>query len=53
MLSNYINNMMKLTEKIGEENLESELEKVVYIFGYLSDKDMFQEFYRRQLVKDY
>jgi cullin 1 len=51
MLSNYCDNMMKTTEKIGEENLDGELEKVVYIFGYLSDKDMFQEFYRRQLSK--
>merc|ERR1712176_1201619 len=35
----------------GEDKLDAELERIVALFGYISDKDMFQEFYRRQLSK--
>ena len=41
---------MKNTDKAGEE-LEPLMEKIVGLFGYISDKDMFNEYYRRQLSK--
>jgi len=51
LLSTYCDYVMKSTDKIGEEKLEDLLEKIVRLFAYISDKDMFQEFYRRQLSK--
>lgn len=51
LLSTYCDTIMKSTDKVGEEKLDELLEKIVRLFGYISDKDMFQEFYRRQLSK--
>lgn len=51
LLSTYCDTVMKSTEKFGDENMEELLERIVKLFGYISDKDMFQEFYRRQLSK--
>ena len=35
----------------SDEALEDKLEKVVRLFSYLSDKDIFAEFYKKQLAK--
>lgn len=43
--------LKKTGEKMGEKELEETLEKVVKLFTYLSDKDLFAEFYRKQLAK--
>lgn len=51
LLSTYCDAIMKTTDKVGEDKLEEVLERIVRLFGYISDKDMFQEFYRRQLSK--
>jgi len=51
LLSTYCDTIMKATDKVGEDKLDELLEKIVRLFGYISDKDMFQEFYRRQLSK--
>lgn len=40
-----------LASSSGASEIEDLLENVVKLFGYISDKDMFQEFYRRQLSK--
>lgn len=51
LLSTYCNIIMNSTEKVGEDKLDELLENIVQLFGYISDKDMFQEFYRRMLSK--
>eukprot|EP01059_Diplonema_ambulator_P005428 TRINITY_DN1515_c0_g2_i2.p1 TRINITY_DN1515_c0_g2~~TRINITY_DN1515_c0_g2_i2.p1 ORF type:complete len:776 (+),score=305.97 TRINITY_DN1515_c0_g2_i2:39-2330(+) len=52
LIANYCDMLMKnVVEKIGEDELEDILEQVVAVFGYISDKDLFQEFYRKQLSK--
>ena len=38
--------MKNSTEKMGENELEEILEQVVSLFGYINDKDLFQEFSR-------
>jgi cullin 1 len=50
LLSTYADNLMKNTDKAGED-LETFMDKIVRLFGYISDKDMFNEYYRRQLSK--
>eukprot|EP01080_Neovahlkampfia_damariscottae_P009387 gene9387-1598_t len=50
LLSTFCDTLMKNTDKVGEE-LEPLMEKIVGLFGYISDKDMFNEYYRRQLSK--
>ena len=52
LLSHFCDNLLKKSgERLSEEALEDKLEKVVRIFGYLSDKDLFAEFYKKQLAK--
>lgn len=52
LLSNFCDNLLKKSgERLSEEALEEKLEKVVRLFGYLSDKDIFAEFYKKQLAK--
>jgi cullin 1 len=52
LISNFCDVILKKTgEKMGEKELEETLEKVVKLFTYLSDKDLFAEFYRKQLAK--
>ncbi|KAL0489730.1 cullin [Acrasis kona] len=51
LLSTYCDTIMKSTDKVGEDKLEDLLERIVHLFGYIDDKDMFQEYYRRQLSK--
>ena len=38
-------------EKLNEGEVEENLEKVVQLFSYLTDKDLFAEIYRNQLAK--
>jgi len=38
-------------EKLSESEVELNLEKIVQLFSYLTDKDMFAEIYRNQLAK--
>lgn len=38
-------------EKLGDDEIEAYLEKVVLLFSYLSDKDIFAEIYRDMLAK--
>ena len=52
LLSNFCDNLLKKSgERLSDEALEDKLEKVVRLFGYLSDKDIFAEFYKKQLAK--
>lgn len=52
LLSNFCDNLLKKSgERLSDEALEDKLEKVVRLFGYLSDKDVFAEFYKKQLAK--
>lgn len=51
LLATFCDKLMKDTGKLGEQALEDILEKVVRLFGYISEKDLFQEFYRKQLSK--
>jgi len=52
LLSNFCDNLLKKSgERLSDEALEEKLEKVVRLFGYLSDKDIFAEFYKKQLAK--
>jgi len=38
-------------EKLSESEVEETLDRIVQIFSYLTDKDMFAEIYRNQLAK--
>jgi cullin 1 len=38
-------------EKLSDEQVEDYLEKIVFVFSYLTDKDLFAEIYRNQLAK--
>lgn len=52
LLSLYCDTLLKSSgEKMSDEAIENTLEKVVQLFAYLSDKDMFSEFYRKQLSR--
>eukprot|EP01060_Flectonema_neradi_P012917 TRINITY_DN1970_c0_g1_i1.p1 TRINITY_DN1970_c0_g1~~TRINITY_DN1970_c0_g1_i1.p1 ORF type:complete len:764 (+),score=141.53 TRINITY_DN1970_c0_g1_i1:35-2326(+) len=52
LIANYCDMLMKNSgEKMGEDELEDLIERVVALFGYINDKDLFQEFYRKQLSK--
>ena len=51
LLSNFCDNLLKRSgERLSDEALEDKLEKVVRLFGYLFDKVIFSQFYRRQLL---
>jgi len=52
LLSNFCDNLLKKSgERLSDDALEDKLEKVVRLFCYLSDKDIFAEFYKKQLAK--
>jgi len=52
LLSNFCDNLLKKSgERLSDDALEDKLEKVVRLFCYLSDKDVFAEFYKKQLAK--
>lgn len=38
-------------EKLSDEAIEETLEKVVKLLAYISDKDLFAEFYRKKLAR--
>ena len=49
LLSNFCDNLLKKSgERLSDDALEDKLEKVVRLFCYLSDKDIFAEFYKKQ-----
>lgn len=39
------------SEKLSDEAIEDTLEKVVKLLAYISDKDLFAEFYRKKLAR--
>lgn len=39
------------TEKLSDEETEQQLDKVVKLLAYISDKDLFSEFYRKKLAR--
>jgi hypothetical protein len=51
LLSTFCDNIMKTGGDKLEGEIDSNLDKIVMLFSYLSDKDMFAEFYRKQLAK--
>jgi len=52
LLSNFCDNLLKKSgERLSDDALDDKLEKVVRLFSYLSDKDIFAEFYKKQLAK--
>eukprot|EP01012_Entosiphon_sulcatum_P037927 TRINITY_DN4889_c0_g1_i1.p1 TRINITY_DN4889_c0_g1~~TRINITY_DN4889_c0_g1_i1.p1 ORF type:complete len:769 (-),score=186.60 TRINITY_DN4889_c0_g1_i1:539-2845(-) len=52
LLANYCDLLMKNSaDKMSDDDLEEVLDKVVSLFGYISDKDLFHEFYRKQLSR--
>ena len=53
LLSTYIDFLMRVDGgiKLFEDELHSRLDKLVKLFAYIHDKDIFLEFYRKQLAK--
>jgi cullin 1 len=52
MLASYCDGFLKTGgERMTEKQVEEELGKVVQLFGYLQDKDLFEEIYRNLLAK--
>ncbi|XP_057994527.1 cullin-1 isoform X3 [Hevea brasiliensis] len=53
LLSTFCDNILKKggSEKLSDEAIEEMLEKVVKLLAYISDKDLFAEFYRKKLAR--
>jgi len=52
LLSTFCDRVLKSGgEKLSDAEVEENLEKVVQLFSYLTDKDLFAEIYRNQLAK--
>ncbi|KAK4283529.1 hypothetical protein QN277_000471 [Acacia crassicarpa] len=53
LLATFCDNILKKggSEKLSDEAMEETLEKVVKLLAYISDKDMFAEFYRKKLAR--
>eukprot|EP00898_Chlorokybus_atmophyticus_P003604 jgi/Chlat1/4244/Chrsp27S04315 len=53
LLATFCDNLLKRggTEKLSDEAIEDTLEKVVKLLAYISDKDLFAEFYRKKLAR--
>ncbi|KAF3795761.1 Cullin-1 [Nymphaea thermarum] len=53
LLANFCDNILKKggSEKLSDEAIEETLEKVVKLLAYISDKDLFAEFYRKKLAR--
>jgi len=54
LLATYCDSLLKASGEmrhLSEDAIEEKLERVVRIFSYLSEKDLFGEFYRKQLSK--
>eukprot|EP00696_Hemimastix_kukwesjijk_P013473 gnl/Hemi2/26882_TR9048_c0_g1_i1.p1 gnl/Hemi2/26882_TR9048_c0_g1~~gnl/Hemi2/26882_TR9048_c0_g1_i1.p1 ORF type:complete len:769 (-),score=241.55 gnl/Hemi2/26882_TR9048_c0_g1_i1:48-2156(-) len=51
MMATYCDSLLKKDCKMSEQQIEEMLEKVVMLFGYIQEKDVFAEFYRKLLAK--
>ncbi|KAF5731466.1 cullin-1-like [Tripterygium wilfordii] len=53
LLSTFCDNILKKggSEKLSDEAIEETLDKVVKLLAYISDKDLFAEFYRKKLAR--
>ncbi|KAL2892031.1 Cullin-1 [Bienertia sinuspersici] len=53
LLATFCDNILKKggSEKLSDEAIEDSLEKVVKLLAYVSDKDLFAEFYRKKLSR--
>eukprot|EP00300_Choanocystis_sp_HF-7_P004185 c13202_g1_i1.p1 GENE.c13202_g1_i1~~c13202_g1_i1.p1 ORF type:complete len:768 (+),score=175.66 c13202_g1_i1:61-2304(+) len=52
LLSTFCDTVLRATgEKLTEQAMEETLTNVVHLFSHLNDKDMFSEFYRKQLAR--
>ena len=52
LMSTYCDTILKTGgEKLSDDEVESRLQKIVELFSYLTDKDLFAEIYRNQLAK--
>ena len=53
LLATFCDNILKKGggDKMGDEAIEETLEKVVKLLAYISDKDLFAEFYRKKLAR--
>ncbi|RAL39099.1 hypothetical protein DM860_011585 [Cuscuta australis] len=53
LLASYCDNILKKggSEKLSDEDIEETLDKVVKLLAYISDKDLFAEFYRKKLSR--
>lgn len=53
LFANFCDNLLKKggSEKLSDEAIEESLEKVVKLLAYISDKDLFAEFYRKRLAR--
>ena len=51
-LAQYVDTMLRSgTKDSSEESIETRLDKVVTLFRYLQDKDIFEDYYKRHLSK--
>lgn len=53
LMANFCDNLLKKGggEKLSDDAIESTLDKVVKLLAYISDKDLFSEFYRKKLAR--
>ncbi|KAM7501267.1 hypothetical protein LguiB_000171 [Lonicera macranthoides] len=53
LLASFCDNILKKggSEKLSDEAIEETLDKVVKLLAYISDKDLFAEFYRKKLSR--
>jgi len=51
LLNFYVDNLLKGTVKLSEQQLDETLEAIVRLFSYVDDKDVFYLAYRRSLSK--
>nr|GEW53910.1 cullin-1-like [Tanacetum cinerariifolium] len=53
LLATFCDNILKKggSEKLSDEAIEDTLEKVVKLLAYISDKDLFAEFYRKKFAR--
>ncbi|KAG5567694.1 hypothetical protein RHGRI_003033 [Rhododendron griersonianum] len=53
LLASFCDNILKKggVEKLSDEAIEDTLDKVVKLLAYISDKDLFAEFYRKKLSR--
>ena len=53
MLATFCDNLLKRgsSEKLSDDAIEETFEKVVRLLAYISDKDLFAEFYRKKLSR--